>query len=189
LPIGVLAHQLSDFIVIGNRLRMLRSRLSMRSVSPISVAGGILILDQGAKHLAEVSFAANPIAVTPFFNLVLVYNRGVSFGLLSSDHPFLPYALALFSLAIVAGLVLWRWRSDSRAQRLGLAAIIGGATSNVIDRLDDGAVTDFLDLHLAGYHWPVFNIADVMIMAGVVVMIAGPLLPIQSTSSIQNRSS
>lgn len=149
----------------------------MHIALPIALAGGVLILDQGTKHLAEVWFAANAVPVTPFFNLVLVHNRGVSFGLLASSHTYLPYALALFSLAIVAGLVVWLWRSDSQLQRVGLAAIIGGAVSNAFDRLDDGAVTDFLDFYLGTYHWPVFNLADVAIMGGVAALMLDTLRP------------
>lgn len=110
------------------------------------------------------------IPVTPFFNLVLGHNRGVSFGLLSSDNFYVPYALSAFALVIVIVLFIALWRSNNILHTCGFAAIIGGALSNVVDRLYDGAVTDFLDFFIGQYHWPAFNFADAAIFCGVVLL-------------------
>jgi signal peptidase II len=108
------------------------------------------------------------IPVVPSFNITLGYNRGVSFGLLSSESPYAPYALAAFALVIVLSVALWR--SDRLVQTAGFAAIIGGALGNVVDRLGDGAVTDFLDFYVGQYHWPTFNLADTFIFCGVIFL-------------------
>ena len=117
------------------------------------------------------------IAVAPFLSLVLSHNRGISFGLLRSEHAYAPYVLVLVALSIVAGLAVWLWRSDSAIERLGLSAIVGGALSNAVDRLEDGSVTDFLDFHVGAYHWPAFNLADAAITCGVAALLFGSVWP------------
>jgi signal peptidase II len=151
----------------------------MRLAFSIALSIGIIVLDQATKRFFEITFAeaGRVVPVTSFFNLVLVYNRGISFGLVSSGHPYAPYVLALVGVAVVAGLVLWLRRSSGGIQRLALAAIIGGAISNIVDRLDDGAVTDFLDFHFGTYHWPAFNLADVAITCGVAALLFESLWP------------
>ena len=80
------------------------------------------------------------------------------------------------ALAVVVCLVIWLRRTDQMLIGLGLGLVIGGATGNVIDRIRFGAVVDFLDFHLAGYHWPAFNVADAAICVGAVLMLADGLL-------------
>ena len=109
--------------------------------------------------------------LTPFFNLVLGHNRGVSFGLFGTDESYAPYILSGIAAAISVALVIWLWRADRRPVVIALGMIIGGAVGNVIDRLSIGAVVDFLDFHAAGYHWPAFNIADIGITCGAALLI------------------
>jgi signal peptidase II len=122
--------------------------------------------DQISKWLILTHVMAPPrvIPVTGFFNLVLGRNTGVSFGLFG-DAP--PWALMALTLAIVAGLLVWTQRADRPLTGFSLGLIIGGALGNLVDRLQHGAVTDFLDFYLATYHWPSFNLADVAIVGGV----------------------
>lgn len=137
---------------------------------------GVLVADQLTKALALAWIApVQPIAVLPFANLVLVWNRGVSFGLLGG-HGLPASAFIALSLAIAAGLLVWLWRERHAPTALALAAIIGGAVGNVIDRLRHGAVVDFIDLHAAGYHWPAFNIADSAIVLGALALVLDGLL-------------
>lgn len=136
----------------------------------IGVAWGSasLFLDQASKAMALATGSADPIwaiQVAPFFNLVLVRNDGVSFGLLGGHVPW--WALSLFALVVIACLLRWLWRETSRGTSTGLGLIIGGAVGNVLDRYRHGAVTDFLDFHAFGWHWPAFNLADVAIFSGV----------------------
>jgi signal peptidase II len=142
------------------------------------VALATLVLDQLTKWaaLAGLDPAGPALAVTPFFNLVLVWNRGVSFGMFNSGGAFAPWLLSGLALAVVIGLVVWLRRSDQLLTGLGLGLVIGGALGNVIDRVRFGAVVDFLDCHLAGYHWPAFNLADAGICVGAVLMLADGLL-------------
>lgn len=132
-----------------------------------------LALDQASKALilGVVMDPPRVIPITPFFNLTLGFNRGVSFGLLSTEAEFGRWALTALSLVIVAGLVIWLARTKSRWEAIGVGAIIGGALGNVADRVRQGAVTDFLDFYVGNWHWPAFNLADASITFGVAALL------------------
>ena len=130
----------------------------------------ILLFDQVTKQIAYAALKDGSIEVLPFFNLVLVWNRGVSFGMMQQADKYGPYILSVLSLAIAVGLFIWLMRSNVRLLTLALAAVIAGAVGNVIDRLTYGAVIDFLDFHAFGYHWPAFNIADSSIVIGIAII-------------------
>lgn len=115
------------------------------------------------------------IVVTPFFNLVLAWNRGVSFSLFRSDASLAPYLLSAVAVAVVIALLVWLGRQHRFWPALGIGLVIGGALGNVIDRLRHGAVVDFLDFHAAGWHWPAFNLADSAITIGVAVLVVDGL--------------
>jgi signal peptidase II len=117
-----------------------------------------------------------PIEVTGFFNLVMVWNRGISFGLLDGGGAWMPWVLALVALGVVAGLIVWLRRIDRGLLAVAIGLVIGGAIGNLIDRLRFGAVADFLDFHLWGYHWYAFNIADSAIVIGVIILLVDGLV-------------
>ncbi|MGH6945319.1 MAG: signal peptidase II [Geminicoccaceae bacterium] len=144
----------------------------------LAIACLILVLDQASKWLVlgPLGLEARPILLTPFFNLVLVWNRGVSFGMFGSPGPLAPWILSGVALAVVAGLGLWLRRATQPLIAVGLGLVIGGALGNVIDRVRFGAVVDFLDFHLAGYHWPAFNLADSAICVGAGLLVVDSLL-------------
>ena len=109
----------------------------------------------------------------PFFDIVMVWNRGVSYGLFQADGLLGTVLLTALSLAAVAALSWWLGGAKGRflaAWALGL--IIGGALGNVIDRVIYGAVADFFHFYAFGHDWYVFNIADAAITVGVIVLIA-----------------
>jgi len=110
------------------------------------------------------------IEVTGFFNLVPVWNRGVSFGMLG-DSETSRWILVGLAFVIVAILVVWLIRAGSAVVVFALVLVIGGALSNVIDRVVFGAVVDFIDIHAFGWHWPVFNLADMSIVAGTALLL------------------
>ena len=144
----------------------------------LTVALLLLASDQLSKWVALdlLDLAARPITVTPFFNLVMVWNRGVSFGMLDSLGAFAPWLLSGLALAVVIGLLFWLKRSEHAMTAIGLGLVIGGAIGNALDRLRHGAVVDFLDFHLAGYHWPAFNLADAGICVGAGLIVVDGLL-------------
>ena len=142
------------------------------------IAAVVFVVDQITKPWILSVFEAGPrvIEVTSFFNLVLVYNRGVSFGLLSNDHVAGPFLLA--GLAVVVAIAIWYWMlrtADTRWMAIACGLIVGGAFGNALDRLLYGAVVDFLDFHVAGWHWPAFNVADCGIVVGAVLLAADGL--------------
>lgn len=127
----------------------------------------VVALDQSTKGLVLAALSPDqPLEVSSFLNIALGQNRGISFGLLASDHPAGPWLLS--GLALLVLVVLARWlRNDPRISvAAAFGAVAGGAVGNVVDRLRQGAVTDFLDFHAAGVHWPAFNVADVAIVLG-----------------------
>jgi lipoprotein signal peptidase len=105
----------------------------------------------------------------------MVWNRGVTFGLLSGDGPLNHLVLALLAAAIALFLLRWMTRAETPWVAVALGAVIGGAVGNVIDRLRFGAVVDFVDAHAWGWHWYVFNIADAGIVCGVGVLLVDAL--------------
>jgi signal peptidase II len=132
-------------------------------------AGAVFAADQVSKWwiLEHVMNPPRFIEVTPFFNLVLVWNRGITFGVFSGAPDWIPWVLIAFALIVAVALAVWLRRADAAMLACALGAVIGGAVGNVIDRLRFGAVVDFLDFHAFGYHWPAFNVADSAIVIGV----------------------
>lgn len=138
-----------------------------------ALAVAVVLVDQLTKWWVRVEVMRPPrvIEVTPFFNLVYGWNRGISFGMFNHDAAWNAWALSLAALVIVAALSVWLARTSSPLVRAALALVIGGALGNVIDRVRFGAVFDFLDVHAAGYHWPAFNVADSAITCGAIVLL------------------
>ncbi|HEX3756652.1 MAG TPA: signal peptidase II [Rhizomicrobium sp.] len=146
-------------------------------------AGLALVADQGSKlfMLYGAGFAhmvpGESVSVLPFFNLVMVWNPGISYGLFPASGRVGTAILVAVSLAAVAGLGWWLWRSTSRALTLGFGLVIGGALGNLIDRLLYGRVADFFHFYGFGYDWYVFNVADLAITLGAVAIIYDVLKP------------
>ena len=148
---------------------------------------GILVLvsDQATKALVLRELAPQTVReVTSFFDLVLVWNRGMSFGMLrGADQPWLLIGLAAL---IAVMLIAWLVRETKAWSRLALCLVLAGALGNVVDRLRYGAVVDFLDFHLGTWHWPAFNVADAAISVGAVLLVVDGLL--LSRSNVDQRT-
>lgn len=150
----------------------------------VVLAAAILLADQASKwfmlevlEMPEVRHIPL-LALGPFgFDLTMVWNRGVTFGLLQGDQPWHAWALAGLAAVIVGFLLRWMARAESLRVGLALGAIIGGAIGNMIDRFRFGAVADFFDAHAFGWHWYVFNVADAAIVVGVAVLAFDALFP------------
>ena len=146
-----------------------------------AVAAAAVLLDQVTKQWLLRLMADNPagIRVAPFFDLVMVWNRGVSFGLFNTgDADAQRWILIALSAIIVAVLVAWLWRASKPLLAVAMGLVIGGAIGNVVDRLRFGAVADFLSFHLGGYYWPAFNVADAAIVCGVGLLLLDSLWPV-----------
>ena len=107
----------------------------------------------------------------PFFSLIMVWNRGVSFGMFDHAGDNGRWLFAGLAAVIVIVLVVWLHRASDRLIAVALGLVIGGAIGNIYDRLAYGAVADFFDFHIGGHHWPAFNIADSVISIGVVLLL------------------
>ena len=128
-----------------------------------------LALDQVTKIWVTDNVTAL-IELAPFFNLTISHNKGIGMGLLYQSGV-MPWVLSLIAAVVVAILVRWLRQAEHRVTAFGLGLIIGGAIGNVADRLRLGSVVDFLDFHIADWHWYTFNIADSFICVGVALLI------------------
>ncbi|WP_114814711.1 signal peptidase II [Paraburkholderia kururiensis] len=144
------------------------------SLAPwLGVALIVILCDQLTKiAIAKVFAYGEGRVIAPFFNLVLVYNRGAAFSFLAAAGGWQRWAFT--ALGIVAALVICYLLKRHAAQRLfctALSLILGGALGNVIDRLAYGHVIDFLDFHVRAWHWPAFNLADSAITIGAALLV------------------
>lgn len=145
----------------------------------IGMALAILVVDQVSKWWVLEVFdlpARVSVPLLPFLNLTMVWNRGITFGLLSTDSGWGAVLLAGVALAVVAALAVWLWQAERAAVTLALGAVAGGAVGNVIDRIRFGAVVDFIHAHAWGWSWYVFNVADAAIVCGVGVLVLDSVL-------------
>ena len=144
----------------------------------------IMLADQATKQIILDSIFDPPrrIEILAILNLVPVWNRGMSFGMLADGGNWVPIGLTGLAFVVSAWL-FWMVPRLHRGQRLAAAFIAGGAVGNAIDRLRFGKVVDFIDLHYAGLHWPAFNLADAAITIGAVLW-GYSILREQETSGI-----
>lgn len=151
-----------------------------RPLMVATLTAAALGADQAMKWvvLTQVMQPPRVIEVTPFFNLTLGFNTGVSFGMFGEAFASRPGLLALLTLMIVVAILAWALRARAAWEQSGLSLIAGGALGNILDRWRQGAVTDFLDFHWRGWHWPAFNGADVFISLGVLMLLVAGFKPV-----------
>lgn len=144
-------------------------RSFQRLALALAVALAVLAIDQASKWwiLARAMQPPRAIPVAPFLDIVLVWNRGITFGLFNTASGAQPFAFSALAIVIAAGLLIWLRRVERVGIAAAIGAILGGAIGNVLDRLRFGAVVDFIDAHVAGWHWPAFNVADSAISVAV----------------------
>jgi signal peptidase II len=156
----------------------------LHALGPLSrfglvVAATVLVADQVTKYAVLHGLGLVPgeaLAVAPFLDLVLTFNRGISYGLWPQSSEFGRNLLIVLSLAAACFFMLWLARTPSRLVAAALGLLIGGAVGNAIDRALYGAVVDFISLHAMGWRWYVFNLADSAIVAGVLGLLYDGLL-------------
>ena len=145
----------------------------------LTLAAATLIADQASKlfvlHGLHLS-VGDVVTVTPFFDIALVMNRGISYGLLPQASGVGRWILVMVNLAAALLFTLWLGRIRSRLPAAALGLLIGGALGNAIDRAVYGAVVDFVSLHVFGWHWYIFNVADAAIVAGVIGLLYDALM-------------
>jgi len=136
----------------------------------LGIAALVVLIDQAHKawmlYVYDIA-ARGIVTITSFFDLVLVWNRGISYGLFPQESALGRLGLILFAVGASLALAAWLARVDSRLTAASIGLIIGGAIGNAIDRIFYGAVADFFSFHAFGLQWYVFNIADMAIVAGV----------------------
>lgn len=145
------------------------------------IAGVVFIADQISKWIVlgpgrfsppgclEAGYGCRFIELTPFFDLQMVWNRGVSFGLLRADQDLARWGLVALSFGISAVFLYWLKTAERRLTAIALGLVVGGALGNVIDRIRFGAVADFLDFNGLWFPW-VFNVADAAITVGALLL-------------------
>jgi signal peptidase II len=140
------------------------------------IALAVVVLDQIVKAIIRREIELNEsVAVIPgFFDLTRVHNTGTAFGFMNGmDFPFKTVILACVAIAALVALATYAATlpANQRLARIGLALILGGAAGNLIDRITEGYVVDFVDLYWSGWHFWAFNVADASITVGVALMI------------------
>jgi signal peptidase II len=174
-----------DDVVVGIERRM-NSHLRPGVIAAVAA----LILDQASKLWLLFVFdiaRRGAVQVTPFFDLVLAWNVGISFGWFQSESPAAQIILMLIKAVAVIVLAIWMARSRTLLATVALGLIIGGAIGNAIDRFAYGAVVDFALFHLQiggkTFNWYVFNLADVAIVAGVAALLYDSFLAVPAAKA------
>ncbi|NNM73944.1 signal peptidase II [Enterovirga sp. DB1703] len=132
-------------------------------------------VDSGTKSVAETLLDPSRTPFIPFVDLSLVYNRGVSFSLFATRNTTEAVLLGGVQAALILALFVWALRARGGLEAVALTAVLAGAVGNLLDRIPDGAVTDFLHLHALGRSFFTFNLADVWISAGVALLLVDAL--------------
>jgi signal peptidase II len=142
----------------------------------ICLIAATVVADQLTKA-AALSALLQGIAVPVFpgFNLTLGFNEGASFGMMGGVMAGKPLLMAALTGALTLAFAVMAFRAQHPLERIGYGLVVGGALGNIIDRLRQGAVTDFLDFYWRDWHWPTFNVADIAITLGAVLILAASL--------------
>ena len=133
----------------------------------------IFLIDRITKlsviHLAD-EFGEIDISLTSFLNINLIWNEGIAFGLFSFDQK-IYYNFLTIMIIIITLIILWMIAKTKKLERLAFMMIFGGSLGNIFDRLFYSAVPDFIDFHIKNFHWFIFNVADIFITVGVIILI------------------
>ena len=148
----------------------------MTRVMLISLIAAAVVADQLTKAAAlSLLSQGTAVPVLPGFNLSLGFNTGASFGMMGGFMAGKPLLMAALTGALTIAFAVMAFRAQPALERAGFALVVGGALGNIIDRLRQGAVTDFLDFYWRDWHWPTFNVADIAITLGTVLILAASL--------------
>ena len=146
----------------------------------LMLALAVLVLDQATKYLVLYGLdlaARRAIYIAPFVDFVLAMNKGISYGLFPQDGEIGRWILFAIKIGASVLFLFWLQRARSKLAAAAFGLLIGGALGNAIDRAVQGAVVDFVSLHVGSYRWYVFNLADAAIVAGVAGLLYDALTP------------
>ena len=148
----------------------------MTRVMLTSLIAAAVVADQLTKTAAlSLLSQGTAVPVLPGLNLSLGFNTGASFGMMGGFMAGKPLLMAALTGALTIAFAVMAFRAQPALERAGFALVVGGALGNIIDRLRQGAVTDFLDFYWRDWHWPTFNVADIAITLGAVLILAASL--------------
>ena len=148
----------------------------MTRVMLLSLIAAAVVGDQLTKTAAlSLLSQGTAVPVLPGFNLSLGFNTGASFGMMGGFMAGKPLLMAALTGALTFAFAVLAFRAQNALERAGFAMVVGGALGNIIDRLRQGAVTDFLDFYWRDWHWPTFNVADICITLGAVLILFASL--------------
>jgi signal peptidase II len=122
-----------------------------------------------------LSYKEQSYYLYPFLNLTLIWNTGMAFGLFESESNTYHFISALIFVVIVF-LIIWLFKSKIFIEKIALSVVIGGALGNLFDRIKFNAVPDFIDLHYRDFHWFVFNVSDIVITIGIILLLLSDIL-------------
>lgn len=168
IPLGILFCAIADQISKWLVMEYLLKPHSVNNYKPID------FISWFTGYTEQLEFIR--IEILPFFNMVMVWNTGISFGMLQSNSLYSVYIMIAIASVIGIGFMIWSFITENKFYIFTAVMICGGALGNIIDRIRFGAVADFLDFHIGKYHWPAFNLADSFITTGVVLMIIYSIL-------------
>ena len=144
-----------------------------RNVIDFSIIFFIFLLDRFSKYF--IIKLSNPIdeiniQINSFINFNLIWNKGIGFGLLSFDHNFL-YNILTFIIILITIIILWYSQKTTGLEKISYLIIVGGSSGNIFDRIYYSSVADFIDISINNFHWFIFNVADIFISIGVIILI------------------
>lgn len=140
----------------------------------VLVAAVVFVVDLASKLWVLDGLAleaTGPIRLTPWLDFVLVWNRGISYGLFQQESDLGRWLLVGVTIVATIALTVWMARTTSRLSAVALGLVVGGAVGNGVDRVVYGAVVDFVHFHVADFSWYVFNVADAAIVAGAALIV------------------
>ena len=138
----------------------------------------MFVLDRASKEYVIkffLSYQEPSYYLFPFLNLTLVWNSGMAFGLLESESNTYHIISAIIASVIII-LIIWLYKSILLLEKIALSIVIGGALGNLFDRIKYNAVPDFIDMHYRDFHWFVFNVSDIVITIGIILLLLSDIL-------------
>ena len=149
------------------------NRMLKKHLVDFSIITFIFLIDRASKSLIISSseyYEQYGISITSFLNFNLIWNEGIAFGLFSFDEK-LYYNLLTIFICLITVVIIWLMFRSKGFERLSFMMIIGGSLGNIFDRIFYSAVPDFIDIHVNNFHWFIFNVADIFISLGVILLI------------------